>query len=52
MGCDWRVGNGSMISLWDDAWLSGDRPCMIRSDRISGSEKVVELIDIDSGCWN
>ncbi|KAK8263437.1 hypothetical protein V6Z11_D12G042300 [Gossypium hirsutum] len=52
MGCGWQMGNGSSISIWDDAWLPGEIPCKIQSERFSGFEKVVDLIGANSGEWN
>ncbi|KAH1122267.1 hypothetical protein J1N35_005427, partial [Gossypium stocksii] len=52
MGCGWQVGNWRSISVWNDTWLPGGLPCKIQSDRVSGIDKVVDLIDIDQGEWN
>ncbi|KAK5776456.1 hypothetical protein PVK06_044415 [Gossypium arboreum] len=52
MGCGWQVGNGSSVSIWDDAWLPSEKPCKIQSLRINGFEKVADLIDVNSGSWN
>ncbi|KAA3466222.1 reverse transcriptase [Gossypium australe] len=52
MGCGWQVNNWRSISVWNNAWLPGGLPCKIQSNRVSGIDKVVDLIDIDRGEWN
>lgn len=51
MRSGWQVGNGRLVSIWDDTWLFSNKPCKIQSNRISGIEKVADLIDVNQRDW-
>jgi hypothetical protein len=53
-GLGWRVGNGESIKFWGDAWLLSPYPQLLLPPHpaMDPNEKVVALIDHDTGWWN
>jgi hypothetical protein len=53
-GLRWRVGSGTCIKVWKDAWLSSPTTYKIISPvRVLSEEATVDsLIDHDLKCWN
>lgn len=53
-GSRWRVGDGSLIRIWNDRWL--DRPHLFRplmsSSLVAGVEYVANLIVAETASWN
>ncbi|KAG8496970.1 hypothetical protein CXB51_008189 [Gossypium anomalum] len=52
IGCGWHVGNGHSISVLEDVWLPRNRPCKIQTARVSGIDRVADLIDDNQRQWN
>lgn len=50
----WRMGNGSQINVWGEAWLPGDSSCVVPTPNVNSPAnlKVADLIDEDLGEWN
>ncbi|XP_074315099.1 uncharacterized protein LOC141651279 [Silene latifolia] len=53
-GLCWRVGNGSMINVWDDKWIPGANGCSapVPNLEANGELCVAELLDESGSCWN
>ena len=53
-GLRWRVGTGSKICIWKDAWLRGSTSNRVVSPpRVLDENATVDsLINWDSMCWN
>lgn len=52
-GIIWRIGDGSMIDIWQDPWLPREwsrRPIMPRGSTLL--TRVSELIDLVTGKWD
>lgn len=52
-GVRWRIGNGSSIKIWSDAWLGGEGSGRIYSppSKLPIEASVRELLDPSSKCW-
>jgi hypothetical protein len=52
-GCIWRVGDGSQINIWEDAWIPGSHNLRVQTPRGSRSVTTVnELISPIDGLWD
>ncbi|CAL1398314.1 unnamed protein product [Linum trigynum] len=53
-GFRWRVGDGKLIRIWDDAWIPGKTYFFAdpQPGGVDSEEKVSSLIIEDSGCWD
>jgi hypothetical protein len=53
-GLVWRVGDGSMIRIWEDPWLPEPRPYPPRLpiNILDNQAKVSKLLDLDTNWWN
>ena len=49
----WRIGNGSKVRIYGDAWLPGSQQGIILSPVIDGQAdaRVYSLINHESMCW-
>jgi hypothetical protein len=54
LGLGWRVGNGTSIRIWGDAWLPPPYPRLLSppNPSFNPDERVVALIDNEVGGWN
>ena len=52
-GLKWRIGNGSKVRIFNDAWLPGHRQGKVTSPVANGQadEMVSMLINHESMCW-
>ncbi|KAL4384987.1 hypothetical protein GQ457_15G025630 [Hibiscus cannabinus] len=51
-GLGWRVGTGSAISVWNDAWLPGKGDGRVHQDINISYPMVSDLIHQDFATWN
>lgn len=53
-GLKWRVGNGTSIRVWDDAWLPGNGSHFVPTPRSTSDPelRVSDLIDFEGQRWN
>lgn len=53
-GLKWRVGNGSNIRVWEDAWLPGAGSHLVPTPRAAADLflRVSDLICFEEGRWN
>lgn len=51
---NWRVGDGTQIKVWDDAWLLGEGTHIVPTPKADNNLdlRVSELIGYDHGCWD
>jgi hypothetical protein len=53
-GIIWRVGDGAKIKIWEDPWLPGPRPHLVRQPGciLGGQAKVSKLLNVNTNWWN
>ena len=53
-GCQWRIGNGKVVSIWQNQWLPRENPPSILSPTVEtlADAKVEILIDENIRQWN
>lgn len=54
-GCQWRVGDGRSINIWDDYWILGHRrihQLEAQEHKCDNSNKVASFIIQETGSWN
>ncbi|XP_021767824.1 uncharacterized protein LOC110732214 [Chenopodium quinoa] len=51
-GVIWRIGTGSTVNIWNDAWLVDEQGRFVTSSESSSFSHVSELINFDSMEWN
>lgn len=53
-GLKWRVGNGSQIKVWEDAWMPGEGTHIVPTPKPNSNLdlRVSELINHECGCWD
>ncbi|KAH1096604.1 hypothetical protein J1N35_013525 [Gossypium stocksii] len=52
-GLGWRIGNGKHVSIWDDAWIPGNKEFRIQNSNVNMNiSKVADLIDVTNRKWN
>ncbi|XP_021760609.1 uncharacterized protein LOC110725436 [Chenopodium quinoa] len=53
-GLKWRVGNGSAINVWSDAWLPGNTSSLVPTPSVDSDMdlRVIDLIDHSCNYWN
>ena len=53
-GCQWRIGNGKAVSIWQNQWLPRKNPPSVLSPTVEtlADAKVEILIDENTRQWN
>lgn len=53
-GCNWQVGNGSSINIWEDCWLTGAQLKRVLSREPQGctTQRVKDLMHQNRAGWN
>ncbi|XP_021742857.1 uncharacterized protein LOC110708937 [Chenopodium quinoa] len=51
-GLIWRIGTGSQVNIWNDAWLADEHGSLVTTSENGGLSQVSELINFDNMEWN